>query len=75
MRRKRINGLDKSIDCMRIVDTCVETVDGLERAHINLATGEITYGSDACINEELLHETFGKHGLKLEDMEEGCAKK
>lgn len=67
MKTKRIKNFDKTVDCTRMVDTVVNTVDGLERAHINLATGEITYGSDVCINEELLTSAFAKEGLELED--------
>lgn len=67
MKKKHIKNFDRSVDCTRIVDTVVDTVDGLEKAHINLATGEITYGPDACINERLLKEAFAREGLELED--------
>ena len=67
MKTKRMRNYDKSVDCTRMVDTVVNTVDGLERAHINLATGEITYGPDACIDEELLKSAFAKEGVELED--------
>lgn len=67
MKTKRIKNYNKSMDCTRMVDTVVDTVDGLERAHINLATGEITYGPDACVDEELLKSAFVKEGLELED--------
>ena len=67
MKTKRIINFRQSPDCARQVDTVVNTVDGLERAHINLATGEITYGPDACINEALLEEAFAREGLELEE--------
>lgn len=67
MKKMMMKNYDKSVDCTRMVDTVVNTVDGLERAHINLATGEITYGPDACINEELLKSAFAKEGVDLED--------
>jgi hypothetical protein len=51
----------------RVVAHCVETVNGLEYAHINLDTGEITYSSDACIDEQQLRDTFAKQGVELED--------
>ena len=75
MAKKRIKGLDRSVYCTRLVDTCVETVDGLERAHINMATGEITYGPDVCINEDALHGAFKRQGLELEDVNESCPNK
>lgn len=68
MKTKRIKNFNRnSIDCSRQISRAVETVDGLESAHINLATGEITYGPDACINEELLKSAFEEEGLELED--------
>lgn len=67
MKKKRIKNFDKSVDCTRTMDTLVKTVDGLERAHINLATGEITYGPDACIDEKLLKDAFAHEGMELED--------
>lgn len=48
------------------ISLCVKTVDGLEEAHINMATGEITYGKDACIDEHLLRKAFAEQGLELE---------
>lgn len=69
MARKRMKQFDKSVDCTRMVNTVVNTVDGLEKAHINMATGEITYGPDVCINEELLRDAFAKEGVELEDVE------
>lgn len=64
-RAKNGNLLDKQA----IVNKCVETVDGLEAAHINLATGEITYSkTDTCIDDSLLCDVFAKAGVELEEV-------
>jgi copper chaperone CopZ len=67
--RKQIKNFNQGVDCTRMVDNVVNTVDGLESVHINLATGEITYGPTACIDEKLMEEAFAKEGYELEDLD------
>jgi copper chaperone CopZ len=68
--RKQIKNFKQGVDCTRMVDNVVNTVDGLESVHINLATGEITYGPTVCIDEQLMEEAFAKEGYELEDLDE-----
>jgi copper chaperone CopZ len=68
MIKKRIKNYNQGVDCTRMVNNVVNTVDGLESVHINLATGEITYGPTACIDETMLSEAFSKEGYELEDV-------
>lgn len=67
MKVLKMKNLLQRPDRENIVTQCLNTVDGLECAHINMNTGEITYGNDACIDEALLRETFAKQGIELED--------
>lgn len=50
-----------------VVERCISTVDGLESAHVNMSTGEITYSKDACIDEEMLRQAFEKEGLCIQE--------
>jgi copper chaperone CopZ len=68
--RKQIKNFNQGVDCTRMVDNVVNTVDGLESVHINLATGEITYGPTACIDETVMKEAFAKEGYELEDLDD-----
>lgn len=38
----------QSPDCAATTNLNIETDEGAEQVNINLATGEITYGPDAC---------------------------
>lgn len=66
MKKVRLKGREKQPD-YSVVDRCVKTVSGLEAAHINMSTGEITYDS-ACVDEDLMRETFAKEGLQMEEV-------
>jgi len=68
MKRIKIKNLRQMPSQDTVIAHCVETVDGLEYAHINLDTGEITYSSDACIDEQHLRDTFATQGVELEDL-------
>lgn len=67
MKKLRVIGKQNLEGCETKVKRCVETVDGLEEAHINMSTGEITYGPGGCTDEQLLREAFAKEGLELEE--------
>jgi hypothetical protein len=67
MKILKIKNLRQMPDQDSVIAHCVETVDGLEYAHINMDTGEISYSSEACINEQHLRDTFAKQGVELED--------
>lgn len=69
MVKLRIKNLHTLPDNAAMVNRCVSTVDGLEQAHINLSTGEITYSSEACIDESLLREAFLKEGIEVESVD------
>jgi len=66
MKKYRIKGMEKLTDCRQVINSCVDTVDGLESAHIDLQTGEITYKKGTC-NENQLKKTFADKGLELEE--------
>lgn len=66
MKKMRLKGMEDQLD-YSVVDRCVKTVNGLEAAHINMSTGEITYDS-SCVDEDLMRETFAKEGLTLEEI-------
>lgn len=69
MKKFRIKGLENAKDCRSLISNCVETVDGLEMAHINMETGEITYSQGVC-DENALRAAFADKGLELEEKEE-----
>ena len=69
MKKMRIKNKGNLLDCQARVNRCIETVDGLEVAHVNMSTGEVTYSKGDCIDEALLREAFAKEGLDLEDAE------
>lgn len=64
-RTFRIKGMDSVFNCRTVINNCIKTVDGLDTAHIDLATGRITYGDEACVDESLMREAFGKEGMTL----------
>lgn len=67
MKVLKMKNLRQMPDRDKIIAHCVKTVDGLEYAHINMDTGEIRYGSDACIDEKLMREALAGQGIKVED--------
>lgn len=56
-----------SPDCMATVSKAVKTVEGVEDVHVNLATGEVTYGLAECVDISVLREAVEKAGYDLED--------
>lgn len=67
MKKFKIKNIGQMPDRARVVSRCVSTVDGLESVHVNMDTGEITYGADACVDEALMCEAFKKEGLDVEE--------
>ncbi len=67
MKKLRLRGLDNP-DCATRVQHCVQTSDGFEDVHINMATGEISYSPGTCVDENLLREAFAREGLEVEEM-------
>jgi len=67
MRKFRIKNMPQMPNRDKILTKCVDTVNGLECAHINMDTGEISYSAEACIDEKLMREAFSKEGMDIED--------
>ncbi|MDL2267978.1 heavy metal-binding domain-containing protein [Desulfovibrio sp. OttesenSCG-928-G15] len=67
MKTIRLKNYKNSPDYQRTVSKCIQTVDGMESAHINLGTGEITYSQDACSDEGLLREALKNGGIETQD--------
>ncbi len=65
MKKLRIKNMQSLTDCSHTIN--LNTVDGLEQVHINMATGEITYGPDACVDMTLLRESLAEQGAELEE--------
>ncbi len=68
MKKYRVRGM-ASPDCVRTVTQEIKNASGTEEVHINLATGEITYGPAVCIDENILREAVEKSGYQLEEEE------
>ncbi len=66
MSKMRVRGM-QSPDCAATVSKAVSTVDGVENVRVNLATGEVTYGPDSCVDPELLKEAVKNAGYSVED--------
>ena len=52
---------------MATVSQSIRTATGEEQVNINLATGEITYGPNACVDPTILREAVEKAGYSLEE--------
>ena len=68
MKKLRLKGLDDKRNCSEVIKRCVQTVDGLEDVHVDLATGTITYSPGTCTDESILREALAKEGIESEEM-------
>lgn len=66
MKKYKVRGM-QSPDCVATVTQTVRTATGEENVNINLATGEITYGPNACVDPGILREAVEKAGYTLEE--------
>lgn len=67
MKTIRLKNYKNSPDYQKTVSKCIQTVDGMETAHINLGTGEITYSDETCSDEGLLREALKKGGIETHE--------
>lgn len=72
MKKFRVCGPEMGPDCQSTLSTAIRTATGLEEAHINMDTGEITYGPATCaakeIDERKLRQAVRDAGYDLEEM-------
>ena len=54
-------------DCAQKITKAIEGVEGAEQVHINMATGEITYGPNTCVNSAILKEAIESAGYDVEE--------
>lgn len=66
MKKIRVRGM-QTPDCAATVSKVVSTVNGVENVNVNLATGEVTYGPDACVDMSILKEAVEKAGYEVEE--------
>ncbi|ABB39172.1 heavy metal-binding domain-containing protein [Oleidesulfovibrio alaskensis G20] len=66
MKKMKVRGM-QTPDCAATLTKSIETVDGVEDVHINLATGEITYGPAECVDMSLVKEQVRKAGYEVEE--------
>lgn len=70
MKKYKVRGL-QTPDCAASMSQTIKTATGVEQVNINLGTGEITYGPDACVDPRLVREAVEGAGYKLEEEEDG----
>lgn len=66
MKKYKVRGM-QSPDCVATVSQSIRTATGEEQVNINLATGEITYDPNACVDPTILREAVEKAGYSLEE--------
>lgn len=66
MKKLKVRGM-QTPDCAASVTTTVSTVNGVESVNVNLATGEVTYGPAACVDESIVREAVQKAGFEVEE--------
>lgn len=66
MKKIRIKDMKNFMACRDTINRCVKDVDGLETAHIDMTTGEISYVK-GCVDEKLLREALAREGLELDE--------
>lgn len=66
MKTVRVTNMEKLLNCVDKVTTCIQTVDGFETAHFNPATGQITYAK-GCGDEGKLKDALTKEGVETEE--------
>lgn len=68
MKKLRLKGMENLANCRERLNRCIQTVDGLETANVDMATGQITY-TKGCVDENLLREALAKENLEVEEVE------
>lgn len=68
-KRYCVRDINSSPDCQASLTTAIKTATGAEEVHINMATGEITYGPATCdMNEGKLRAAVKKAGFELDEI-------
>ena len=68
MKKLRLKGLESKANCSEVIKRCVQTVDGLEDVHVDLATGMITYSPGTCTDDSILREALANEGIQAEEV-------
>lgn len=68
MKKLRLKGLQDKLDCATVIQRCVQTADGLEDVHVDLATGEVSYSPGTCTDDGILREALEKEGFEVEEV-------
>ncbi len=68
MKKLRLRGLESRANCSEVIQRCVQTVDGLEDVHVDLATGMITYSPGTCTDDSILREALAQEGIQSEEV-------
>lgn len=65
-KQMKVRGM-KNPDCERRVSMAIKGATGLEEVHINMSTGEITYGPSACVDPQIIKEAVERAGYTFEE--------
>lgn len=65
-KKFKVRGIS-SPDCERRITRAIQTATGLEEVHVNMATGEVTYGPNVCGDPQLVKEAVEGEGYTFEE--------